>query len=1310
MPHKTNFKSRQLRALAPAPLALSLLFPSLVACQTSSQVGARGDGNSAGAEDPSDPAAKGPEVATIAKIRGGRGLQAPGLPAGAFLGEGAALHAGQWIELPRGTRAELTLTNGQRLRLDEDTRLRLPETLEVVGETLPRLELTRGRLIVLADVPAGSPPGPALELVSADDRLIVERGEVELRAGETRHYGVVNGHAVLHTASRAIPLGPGASISTPVAADTRPQTPPDPEILAAAFSPQLSLAPLDDTAWAAAFEDTAKIADDLPQGVGSLVAKRAGSSVEKQSLRLTEQKVNVSISGRIARTEIEQAFHNDSSQVLEGIYQFPLPADASISDLQLLVGDEWMRGEMLEKQRARSIFRQIVDATVPRDPALLQWEEGSVFKLNIFPIPGKGERRIKIAYTQVLPAVGDALHYRYPMGGSGATATEIGDFQFAVAVDGRDLDEQAFTAVTTPMAELARTREGSLLRMTMQERDYQPTHELGVDIPLAKDERRVIAATHRDADKQGYFMLTLRPNLQLRADPRPVHYAFVLDRSHGTSPELWTAAEGLTKAVLTTLEPQDRFTILACDTGCDRLEGGMRGAESLGAGDLDTFFDRQVLAGASDIGNMLRRADLALDEGDGRADVERVVVYLGDGVATSGALTPDELGGIASKLARVRVQAVALGARSDTLLLDHLTRTTGGDLLHADARDDLDRLARELRLRAQVPVAHDLVAELPPGLIDVHPKQLPALRPGDTITLVGKLAEGDPKALRGDVRLRGQGPSGSVDESFQIMLDAEYSSDDVGVHAHLPRTWAQQEIAYLTQTQGSVAKEQIIELSREYNVLSRFTALLVLENDRMYREFNVERKATDKDAWNSQLQPGQPTTTADPAPPTDAVTETTTVPAAAPAPAGEKAERAAEEDFNELAKDEAAGGFDPREFEPSPSPDARGRPEEFEDGFSDGDDFFDGGDSIGGTTSETKSGGGKGSGGFAPPPPEKSKKSASQPKPANKSDDEFPWEQQQWDRPRHKQWVRSITVREASGPSSSDLQAIAGLQAQVALDPSNRKAHRDLVRRAIRSGDRNALSFASAWAAADPDHAPALLAHADLLAAAGDPLALRAYDSALEVEPFSTKLHQRMAEALRNAGDFERSCSHRRALVSIDPQDAAAASELFECLIEAGRNPEAREQLAEARARLGSKAGKTFAKAEQLLVDGVSRKPAPLHGSDAALEATLRWSAAENLDIAFVDTKARRLSVMRPELIRVREQLDAGERVETMTLREVQGTVFVEVTRPRTTSEDTITAVLELTTLEGKKRFDLRLEPGTRRVALVRIDQRLMTF
>src|SRR5690606_19129476 len=106
--------------------------------------------------------------------------------------------------------------------------------------------------------------------------------------------------------------------------------------------------------------------------------------------------------------------------------------------------------------------------------------------------------------------------------------------------------------------------------------------------------------------------------------------------------------------------------------------------------------------------------------------------------------------------------------------------------------------------------------------------------------------------------------------------------------------------------------------------------------------------------------------------------------------------------------------------------------------------------------------------------------------------------------------------------------------------------------------------------------------------------------------------------------------------------------------------------------------------------------------SNADLRADLRWTADENLDIAFVDHRGRRLSVLRPEAIRVREQRDGAERLETMTLRRVQGTVFVEITRPESTNEDTVRATLSVKTPTGRQTWTVELEPGAKRMASVR--------
>ena len=66
--------------------------------------------------------------------------------------------------------------------------------------------------------------------------------------------------------------------------------------------------------------------------------------------------MKVRIVGPIARTEITETFRNDSDETLEGVYQFPLPADAQIDGLALDIEGEpggFIDGAFVDKERAR---------------------------------------------------------------------------------------------------------------------------------------------------------------------------------------------------------------------------------------------------------------------------------------------------------------------------------------------------------------------------------------------------------------------------------------------------------------------------------------------------------------------------------------------------------------------------------------------------------------------------------------------------------------------------------------------------------------------------------------------------------------------------------------------------------------------------------------------------------------------------------------------------------------------------------------------------------------------------------------------
>lgn len=1297
------------RPLGRSPFALTtavLLAVNQAACN---QVPAEQLGAQAGSASALVDAAAGPRAAEVTAVSGPGGLRSPGLAEGTFLGRAAKLEANQAVETPKGTLAELALEGGARLRLNEDTALVVPSP---GGE----VTVTRGEVVALVD--ARTTGGLALR--AGDDTIRVEGGEVQLvHAGTNRHVAVVHGRAIVESNGQRVELGAGERLTTPLASPERPS------------QPELSLQPLADTGWSRAFEQAALAVDAVPRGVGSLTARVPGSSNELgQKIRLTEQRVTVNISGRMAHTEIEQAFFNERPAVLEGIYRFPLPGDGSISGLQLLVGNRWMEGEIVEKQRARQIFQQIVDATVPRDPALLEWERGNVFKLRLFPIPGRGERRVKLSYTQVLPVVGDDVRYRFPLGGTGASGTTIDRFSFAVNVDKNALDTTKLDEIETPMLALARRDTGDVIQLSTEETNFQPTYDLGVDLPVAKSEQTVHSQTHLDRDGQAYFMLALQPELEFGKDERPIHFAFVVDRSHSTTPELWTVARGMVEAMTGGMETQDRFTVLACDTACDELPTGLQTPSAPAVEATRRFLEDQDLAGASDLGGMLAEAGDALARSGG-ADARKVIVYLGDGAPSSGELAPDKLATLVrDSIPDVRVEALALGARADLVALNAVVEATGGDVVQVDARDNLAELVRELRLRAEVPLARNLRIETPDGLVDVRHNEVAGLRPGDELVVTGKLAH----PVRGDVRLLADGPTGPIEAKFAVDLTASRTAAPEAFR-HLPRTWATMEIAHLTKTKGFDAHERIVALSKDYTVLSRFTALLVLENDAMFREFNVVRTAADTDRWKGQL---------------DAPKTAEVAAGLAGKPDARTAEDAAseakptEELDNTAARGASAtkgappsqvpgglpGSFDspkapsatatPHAPSPDPAP-ASGPTDPFggeeiarakeitrdedEKDLALGDDG----------ESEAEGDADKGGGGFAPPPPSaEPAKAKKEPLPASKPAggsvwqgedrkiDDFggggSWAGDPWGgRSSRRHWRPQprLKVAAAAPPSGKNLSLIESLRRSAAADTTRRSSHGGLVRAAIRVGHADALAFARAWADADPDHAPALTSLADVLAGQGDPIAPRAYASALEITPFSSSTHDAMARAFENKGDLRRSCSHRRAIVSIDPSDADHHARLAKCLHQAGRTPAARTVIADARGRatkhLSSLAATEAALSTSFAIPGAAK---------GQLRASLTWTGEDDLDIAIIDAGGHRLSASNPKALTVRES--AG--FEEVALSRVKKSVFVEVTRNGANDGGRlapIRATLEVRTPSGTKTFPVVVDGGSVRLAKV---------
>jgi Ca-activated chloride channel family protein len=574
-----------------------------------------------------------------------------------------------------------------------------------------------------------------------------------------------------------------------------------------------------------------------------MTARLPGTSGVISGVRLASHKVKVAIRGGFARTEIEEEFANDTDRVLEGRYVFPLPPDASISRLALWVGKELVEGEVVAREKAATIFKNIVDDTVrPRDPALLEWVSGSAFSLKIFPLPPRGSRKVVLAYDQVVAAPEGRARYVYPLSLGTDRTTPIDDFELRVSASDA---EGTIAEAATPGYAAAITPEGSALRVAFQARAFAPASDfvLTYEQAEAKAPAAVVPAaltTPVPGAAEDHFVAVRLPvtwPAGVAPPPRSRRdRAVVVDVSHSQSKETLATEMAVAEGLIGSLDPDERFVLLACDSACAaHPDDGLAPASEASIEQARTWLRRRAAGGSSDVAGAIAAAARRLDPGGAGQ-----IVYIGDGSPTAGELSAATIAARALPELRARqidLRLIGAGRTLDEVVLAGLSRALGATYERLDDGEALPRRIADLALGLRAPVLRNARLEAPPGLRDVYPRSLPNLRVGQEVVLIGKAVPGEV----GEVKLHGDLGRASFTRAKAIP-PAETTSPVAA------RIWAGARIAELEGSADPAAVAEVMALSKRHHVMSRRTALLVLENDRMFAEFGIERtqgKAAD---------------------------------------------------------------------------------------------------------------------------------------------------------------------------------------------------------------------------------------------------------------------------------------------------------------------------------------------------------------------------------------------------------------------------------------------------------------------------------
>ncbi len=548
-----------------------------------------------------------------------------------------------------------------------------------------------------------------------------------------------------------------------------------------------------------------------------------GSATRK--LEISKQAVRAVVRNGLSETEVDQTFFNPGSRDVEGWYWFTLPNGASVTGFSVETDGVLVEGEFQEKKEAAQNYGTA--KATGHAPAILEWVDQSTYRARIFPVRSGKTRRVVLRYIELKPVVENVIEYVYPMGRG--EPVRIGEFSLAV-----DLGKAGESMKIATLAD-ARVEEGGR-KITMRRSGFTPRADFQLEATTSEDRAPLrISRFKAGGETADYLMARYTPDIDWNSAEQPqADVVVVVDTSAAGDEASRQLRAQTAEAILRAMSESDHFALVSVDvrpTVLHPKEGLAAANDKEIAKALEALAEHSS-GGATDLASSF---DVSLKRLHGTA--QPAVVYVGDGVATSGEMTGEQLIERlrrAMTSSRSRLFTVAVGAESDRALLGELARAGGGSAFRVQESDQTTAQALELLSSIKLPTLTDFEIDLGAGLDEPFVSNSGKVSKGQEVVVLARTHHDIPS----EIKVKGHFAGKPFEKSYPV------KQDDSVVQAFVPRLWAAEYVRRLLgSAQGADAEQgRIAALGLEYGLMTPYSSILALESEAAYSRMGIERK------------------------------------------------------------------------------------------------------------------------------------------------------------------------------------------------------------------------------------------------------------------------------------------------------------------------------------------------------------------------------------------------------------------------------------------------------------------------------------
>lgn len=567
-------------------------------------------------------------------------------------------------------------------------------------------------------------------------------------------------------------------------------------------------------------------------------------------LPAVDSKVDMHITGPLARTTLVQTFKNPSAQWVEAVYAFPLPETAAVDHMDMIVGERIIEGQIQEKQAARKTYQQ-----AKRDgkkTALVEQHRPNLFSTSVANIPPHATIRISLQYQQMLTWRDKRFSLRFPMAITpryappqnlapthriSATAELAdgwsvlpGELPNRVPLDNSLQQEAQASAsinvtldagfaldrVDSDYHEITQTRISDTAfniklttGQTIADRDFVLSWQ-----PRSGSEPGA-AFFSREADGQQYALLMLMPaDSGQQSPPESRDVQFIIDTSGSMGGESIRQARASLAIAVDSLTAADFFNVIEFNSSTQKLFSGSRQANTGNKRLAMAFIEKLEADGGTEMLPALQAALANQETGGGRL---RQVVFITDGAVSN---EQQLLAYIQSALKQSRLFTIGIGSAPNSYFMTEAAYLGRGTHTFISRPEEVGMKMQSLLQRIAKPVLTDLVMTTDVA-VELLPQKLPDLYAGEPVVVAMHMKKPVKQA-----KLSGR--LGSAVWQQQLTLGNGQSQ------AGLEINWGREKIHQLMRSKIAGAdseqiRQSVIDVAMQYHLVSKYTSLVAVD-------------------------------------------------------------------------------------------------------------------------------------------------------------------------------------------------------------------------------------------------------------------------------------------------------------------------------------------------------------------------------------------------------------------------------------------------------------------------------------------------